>query len=296
MKSSFLQYIGRSVALATLCVSAQASTLFLTNTQNNLLRIDSAAPQMVQSTLSITGLASGESLLGIDFRPATGGLYGLGSSNRIYMINTATGAASAVGAGGQFTLNGTSFGVDFNPVPDRMRVTSNTGQDLRLNPNDGTLTAVDGTLAYAAGDVNAGRTPNVAASAYTNSVAGAQTTTLYDIDTATGALVIQNPPNNGTLTTVGSLGVSSTGFVGFDILPVSGTAYASLTGASGFSSLYSINLQNGSASLIGAIGTNQTITGLAAVSDVPEPSSIALAAAGFCALLLARKRWAASTR
>jgi hypothetical protein len=294
LRTSITHLLTNATAACLLTVSAHASTLYLTNTQNNLLRIDSAAPQMVQSSLSITGLASGESLLGIDFRPATGGLYGLGSGNRIYTIDTNTGAATAVGASGQFALTGSSFGVDFNPVPDRMRVTSNTGQDLRLNPNDGTLTAVDGTLAYAAGDANAGRTPNVAGSAYTNSIAGAQTTTLYDIDLATGSLVIQNPPNNGTLLTVGSLGVSATGPVGFDILPVSGLAYASLTAPGGYSSLYLVNLQTGAASIIGGIGSNQTITGLAAVSDVPEPSTIALALAGLTALFFTRRRWAAT--
>lgn len=267
------------------------ATLFLTNASNSLLRIDSATPGTIASNLSITGLQAGENLLGIDFRPANGVLYGLGSSNRLYSLNTTTGAATQVGNPGAFTLSGSSFGVDFNPVPDRIRVTSNTGQNLRLNPNDGTLSATDTALAYAAGDVNAGRTPGVVASAYTNSFAGAASTTLFNIDLALGILATQNPPNNGTLNTVGSLGVSSTSQVGFDILPLSGVAFASLTSAaSGFSSLYTINLVSGAATLIGGIGAGQSITGLAAVSDVPEPGTIGMMMVGAVLILLRHKR------
>lgn len=43
---------------------------------------------------------------------------------------------------------------------------------------------------------------------YTNQSAGTvATTTLYDLDLATGVLTTQNPPNNGTLNTIGALGV-----------------------------------------------------------------------------------------
>ena len=113
-------------------------------------------------------------------------------------------------------LAGTNFGFDFNPTVDRIRVTSDAEQNLRLNPDDGAVTGVDANLAYAAGDPGAGTTPNVAGSAYTNSFAGAGSTTLFDIDNARHALVIQNPPNDGTLTTVGALGTSNDA-VAFDI-------------------------------------------------------------------------------
>lgn len=45
----------------------------------------------------ITGLENGEEMLSIDYRPATGQLYALGSSSRIYIINEETGAATALG-------------------------------------------------------------------------------------------------------------------------------------------------------------------------------------------------------
>ncbi len=214
----------------------------------------------------------GETLLGIDFRPNNGALYGIGSSSRGFLIDVSTGDTFP-GPSGQFTLDGTRFGFDFNPTVDRARVTSNTGQNLRINPDNGTLTATDGRLAFAAGDPNAGGTPNVVGSAYTNSFAGAGATVLYDIDSKIDALLIQNPANAGTLTTVGPLGVDTTDNVGFDISGSTGVAYASLT-VGGTTGLYRINLANGSATLVGPIASSTTlngatVTGIAVFTQTP---------------------------
>jgi hypothetical protein len=224
-------------------------------TSNNLVRFNSVRPNTILDSVPITGLQAGENVLGIDFRPQTGELFALGSTSRLYRVNTSTGAATQVGSAGSFTLSGTSFGFDFNPTVDRIRVTSDTDQNIRLNPNDGSLTAADAPLAYAAGDPNAGQNPNVIGSAYTNAFAGATSTTLYDIDSNVDILATQLPPNNGTLNTVGPLGLNVTGEVGFDIAVGSNVAFAAfqLTGG-GTSTLYSINLTAGSAAPIGPIG------------------------------------------
>ena len=229
--------------------------VFGLTTDNVLIRFNSARPGMIFSSTVITGLQAGENMLGIDFRPATGELYGLGSTSRLYRINTLTGAATQVGSAGSFTLSGTSFGFDFNPVPDRIRVTSDSDQNLRLNPNDGSLTATDSALAYAAADPNAGANPNIVGSAYTNSFSGSTLTTLYDIDSNLDILTTQNPPNNGVLNTVGPLGVNVTGEVGFDIAVGSNIGFAAfqLSGG-GTSSLFVVNLMTGSAAAIGPIG------------------------------------------
>lgn len=231
-------------------------------TNNNLVRFNSSRANTILSTVAITGLQGGESLLGIDFRPATGQLFGLGSTSRIYRIDQTTGAATLVG-GLTTPLLGTNFGFDFNPVPDRIRITSDAEQNLRANPIDGT-NVVDGLLSYAVGDVNFGQNPNVVASGYTNSFGGATATTLYDIDSSLGILAIQNPPNNGTLNTVGRLGVNTTGEAGLDIAPGNNTALAALQvqGATS-SALYTVNLTTGAATVIGPIGGGVVIRDIA---------------------------------
>jgi Domain of unknown function (DUF4394) len=250
--------------------SASPDTIYAITTANALLSFDSAAPGTIASNTPITGMQAAENILGIDFRPADGQLYAVSDQNRLYTIAVATGVATQVGLDGAFTLTGTEFGFDVNPVPDRVRVVSDADRNLRLNPNNGTLAGLDVSLAYATGDANDGQDPNVVGSAYGNNFAGAPSTTLYGIDSNLDILVIQNPPNNGTLTTTGALGVDTSNLVGFDISTSGGidTAFASLT-VGGNSSFYTINLSTGAATLVGAIGTGEVIRGISAVVAQP---------------------------
>ncbi len=250
-------------------VNAQQSntTIFGVTTANQLVRFNATTPGMVTTVGAITGLQNGENILGIDFRPATGQLYALGSTSRLYTINLTNGAATLASTL-SVVLNGTSFGVDFNPTVDRLRITSDAKQNLRVNVDTGAVT-VDGLLNAPTGSAP---DPTIGASAYTNSFSGATTTTLYNIDFFRDRLTIQTPPNDGTQVRVGELsptaappvGNDITGpLVGFDIGSIDGTAYASLTPTAGTtSSLYRINLQTGLATLVGAIG-GVTLRGIA---------------------------------
>jgi WD40 repeat protein len=245
--------------------TAPPSNIYALTVGGRLLTINSALPNFVLANVAITGLQSGESLLGLDIRPANGQLYALGSTSRLYNINPQTGAATAVGSGA-FTpaLVGNEFGFDFNPTVDRIRVTSDAGQNLRLNPDTGAVAATDTNLAYAATDTNAGATPRVSGVAYTNNAAGATTTTLYDIDYNLDVLATQNPPNNGTLNTVGALGVNTGRFVGFDISQGGGIAFASLSSPDdSVSRLYTLDLSTGAATLLGDIGSTQIVRDIA---------------------------------
>ncbi|MGX5816837.1 DUF4394 domain-containing protein [Chitinophaga lutea] len=210
--------------------------------ENNLLGFDLAAPGKVTTT-AITGLAGGETLVGIDFRPADKKLYGISSASKLYSINTATGAVTMIGAGA-FTpaLSGTSFAMDFNPVVDRIRIVSNLRQNFRLNPETVT-SSVDIDITPL--------TAQVSACAYSNNYTGAAATTLFDIDFSTDILYKQDPPNNGTLVAVGPLGINVEPNTGFDIAGQTNKAYALLNTVQG-PKLYSINLETGAATVIGA--------------------------------------------
>ena len=289
MKAFPLRPLLGALALG-LATAAAAEPLIGLTTSNSLLGFDSASPGTI-SSVSITGLQAGEQILGIDFRPATQTLYGLGSTSRLYSLSTTTGAATQIGSAGAFALSGTAFGFDFNPTVDRIRVTSNTGQNLRLNPNDGTLAATDSVLAFAAGDANAGTAPRVVGSAYTNSFAGATTTTLYAIDANLDVLATQIPPNNGTLNTLGLLGFNTSDLVGFDISPLSGLSFASLTAPGGTGSqLFAVNLANGAATLIGSIGGTVALADIATAAPIPEPETYALMMAGLLVVSAAARR------
>jgi Domain of unknown function (DUF4394) len=253
--------------------SAQAAIILALNQSNQLLRFDSSSPGTTTTPVAVNGLLAGERLAGIDVRPATNQVYGLavnGTAGRLYTINSETGAATFASAISQ-SLSGTFFGVDFNPVPDRLRVVSDAGQNLRIEVGSGTST-VDTSVAFNASDANAGTPPNIVASAYINSVAGATSTTLYGLDVSTQSLVIQNPPNNGTLNTVGGLGTILSQEASFDVDPISNQAFAVLNGFE-FST---VNLTTGTSTFIGNINTGSNIIGITSISAVPEPASIAL--------------------
>jgi uncharacterized protein DUF4394 len=263
-----------ATALAVPGAALAAEAFYGVTRDNQLVTFQSDNVTNVVPAHAITGLPAGEDIVGLDVRPLNGQLYALGKTSRLYVINPRTGAARQVGATPFIpALAGTSFGVDFNPTVDRIRVTSDAEQNLRLNPDNGTVAGVDTNLAYAAGDPGAGTNPSVAGSAYTNSFAGATSTTLYDIDNARHALVIQNPPNAGTLTTVGALGTDNDAEA-FDI-GEGNVGYAVLTGEQNRQNLYRIDLTNGHATRATNffIGTGQPLVGLAAAGTVPDDTT-----------------------
>jgi hypothetical protein len=252
--------------------SALAQTIVGLNDGNALVRFPAAAPGTVLATTPVTGLQAGDTLLGIDVRPATGQLYGLATGGRLYTIDPATGVATLASTL-NVALSGTVFATDFNPVPDRLRVISDSGQNLRINVTTGE-TLVDGAI-NPAGSFIAG-------AAYINSVGGAATTALYDIDVVASRLLLQNPPNDGTVTPVGPLGVAldAGGSVGFDVRTVgaTNTAYAVLRVA-GTTGLYTVNLATGAATLVGPVGGNPSLRGMAVLAGAVVPPAPASATA-----------------
>jgi hypothetical protein len=289
LPNSFLQcaFVAGFALLGSLS-TAHAETIYGVTEQRFLVTWDSSTPGAIETGVPISGLEVNEMLLGLDFRPATGELFALGSMSRLYTLNPSTGVATSVGSGFG-PLNGSAFGFDFNPVLDRIRVVSDANNNYVLNPNDGTATEVTNVF-YDAGDLQAGQDPNITHSAYTNSFSGAGTTQLYGIDSGFDSLVTQDN-SAGTLNTVGSVGVDLTIRGGFDVSGASGFAYlAALAENSSQSAFYQIDLNTGISTLVGQIGGGSIITAMA-VSPAPEPATATLAlTCGIALAALARRR------
>jgi trimeric autotransporter adhesin len=239
---------------------------------NKLISFNNAAPQKVCTSAAVTGLSAGESVLGIDLRPADGNLYALGSNARIYKIDARTATATPIStlsadpndsSSPFMALSGAEFGVDFNPVPDRLRIVTDTGQNLRVNVDTG-VTITDATLNPAGSAITA--------AAYTNSVKGATTTTLHVLDTQNDQLMIQgrpsNDPNKGDLLAVGSLGIDAAAIASFEINGANNTALAAVTLPNATTSeLHTVDLKTGAATRVNTIGGGERVRSLTTVKS-----------------------------
>lgn len=214
-------------------------------TDSGMLKIFNPENGLEYGTKAIPAIP-GVMLQGIDIRPANGRLYALGDNSKIYGIDLGSGAVTELASlkladNTPVMLSGTYFGVDFNPVADRLRVVSDNGQNLRINVVDG-VTVIDQPLKIGA----AGPTPFITAVAYTNSYPGTTATMLFDIDSQSNTLYTQTPPNNGVMADPKPLGIDVNPGIGFDIGNVSGKGYAIFTVGpnTGF---YTLDLATGAA-------------------------------------------------
>ena len=288
-----------AAALLAFSFSAErvsAERLFGLTTQNWITVFDSESPGDTLGGGAVTGLATNDLLVAMDFQPASGNVLLLGSQSNVYQLNNTSGADFSATLLNTLapTLVGTSLAFDFNPAfmsGAFARIISDTNDNRVIGGADGQyLGTVEKTdVFFAAGDANEGTDPNIAGIAYDTNIAGATGTQQYGIDATLG--VVTTVANNaGTLETIGSLGIagSITNELGFDISGTSGTAFASIQSGPN-SQLYSVDLGTGAASALGQIGSGDLIRDITAV-PVPEPSSFALLLMGGVALLRRRRR------
>jgi hypothetical protein len=211
---------------------------------NHLVLFGSGNPENLVRQVAITGMSAGAAMLGIDFRPGDGKLYGIGSDSRMYTVDTLTGAATAVGAGFVPAVEGEHFGLTFAGDDLRLQsVESNANQ--AFDPATGGTASADPALAYVAGDPSEGMNPAIAA---TGALASGE---IYGVDATSNALVRMEPAT-GALTTVGGFGFNVYLCSGMDI-DTDGTAYAAMSTDNG-SELYTLDLATGAATLLGEIG------------------------------------------
>lgn len=279
MKGFTTRLLTLAATVAACSSMAQAEQLYALTSTNRIIRFDSTTPGTLISNRAITGIAAGDKLIGLDLRASDGRLYTMGTSGNIYRLATSGSGYVATNLGAiSTTLTGSSFGFDFNPVPDRLRVVSDVNQNLRLNPVTPPGTTIDGSLT-----LNGSPVFDLFAVAYTNNRRGALSTVLYGIDARSGGLVRSTNANAGTYVTtnlVGSpfqslgLALDNSLNVSFDISGGTGKGFFSY-----MDGLYGVNLSSGAPSFLGSIGA-AGIIGLTAAT-VPEPQSWALLISGF---------------
>ena len=231
---------------------------------NTLQSFDGGSPDVITETV-VMGLDG--NLLGIDVRPANGLVYGLTDNNSLYIINPATGNSTFISTLSQPFPAANVTGFDFNPAADRLRLVGDNDVNFRINVDTGAVT-VDGDLAFGADDANQGTDPTVTAVGYINAIADPSTTLLYDIDSDLDVLAVQAPANDGTLFTVGDLGVDFGDVGGLDIVTAgqgNNSAFAVTNGT-----FYTIDLETGAATAQGTVGDGtDPITGLTALPNAP---------------------------
>jgi hypothetical protein len=236
-----------------------------------LVSFKACRPDKTREIGPVSGLgADDSSLVGIDFRVQGAKLYGVGNGGGIYTLDPETGEASFVSQL-SVALAGSSFGVDFNPVADRLRIVSDTGQNLRHDvsaPTGGTTADFD--LTYTTPPAMPVPAAGVAGAAYTNNDltqmgAPNTATTLFDLDASLNQLVVQSPPNNGILAATGALGVDPGAVLGFDVYSRLGDDGQTLDNrgfavllVDGVASFHRVDLLTGRASRIGVLGDEVT--------------------------------------
>ncbi len=238
--------------LALAAIPASAADMVALDKSNRLISFTDTKPGVTQSRL-IKGASA--AILGIDVRPSNGKLYGLAADGGVYQLDAATGQATMISKLNVAAASDVTV-VDFNPVADRMRVVTASGRSLRVNVDTGE-TVEDGKLNFAAGDASAGKAANVTAGGYINSTPGPKptATALYEIDSTAKALLIQDPPNAGTLQTKAKVKMPARALHGLDIVTdASGkhTGYA-VTGAK----LYRVDIASGQIVKLGNVGKGE---------------------------------------
>lgn len=249
---------GETIKGLTLATQYEANVYGVTET-NKLISFRPGNPHAATTPDSITGLPAGVNVLGADFRALDGGLFALASNGRLYTINTLTAAASLVG----FTstppvLTGSAFGVDFNSNSDRLRVISDTEENIRFNPTTGLANTPDANVSPAG---------EIAAIAIDRNFVGSSGVTKYGIDTASNNLVTigEGSANTGRVTNPLSLGVNpASTCAGFDIAGGRNGIVLAALDIGGASVLHTINLATGAAT---AVTNTSTTTGIIAVGE-----------------------------
>lgn len=265
--------LGLTFLLLTLLVTSPASAVpcvLLTRT-NQIISFDSATPGTT-TTLAVTGLGAFD-LVGIDVRttvqtvgaanPGKGTLWAFGlnatDNGQVFVINTTTGAATAVGPVLPVFANSSgdnAWVFAHNPGTDRFHLL-NFQQNFEFNPNNGVLTTKTSFATF----------PNSNGSAFETASFG-ESPDIFFVDQDGDQLFTSAAIQNGTYSAVGALGVSFATGVGLDIF---GGLTLFAADDAGTAKLFSVNRTTGAATNLGAIGGNPALRALTILPTTLPP-------------------------
>lgn len=271
MRKSLL-YVALLAATVLSTTSAQAEKIFgLTSSNQIFVMANASAPSSIAGPYSVTGMASTESLIALDFNPANGMLYALGydataTQAHLYTVNTSTWSLSAVGSSA-LSMNlgdGMNAGFDFmSTASNRIRVVASNGSNYILDAMNGSIAATgSSTITYAASDIHSGSSGHIGATAFTNSYYGADATNEIGYDVTTNTVVIFDMTNMYSVHTAGLSGIttsvgSSVGIdASYDATTHNNTIYLTATPTLGAGAvLYTVNPSTGTAASVGVVGS-----------------------------------------
>ncbi len=180
-------------------------------------------------------------LHGIDFRPATNSLIAVTDGWDVVSLDPESGDWSlVVSLAEQIEFDEDHpVIVDINPVPDALRIMSGT-ENFRIMLDTGEVHA-DGALHF---DDDTEGTPNIVATAYSNSFGSPDESQMFNLDLERAALLQQTDPNAGANVMIGETGVSFEGPVAFDIMTDEDGTNSGWISANG--ALHMVSLDDGS--------------------------------------------------
>jgi Domain of unknown function (DUF4394) len=261
-----------------IAVSTDPTGLSLTTNPPALTRFPLATPNEVTGA-TMSGLAGGERIVGIDSNARDGNVYAIGVnvnaySATLYLLDPRSGLLTAIGTPGQIqfvnaagAIDGmiaTSYGVDVDAVANVVKVAAANGLNFRVLvssglPIDGDLGGQTDSIAGMNADARITAIGAVIANAYSNNNTIIGPTSLYNLDDVSNQLWIQAPGNSGAQTPGPALSLAGVPFnvsasAGFDIpsgaitpvanQPVAGFGYISAN-TGGLPNLYRVNLATG---------------------------------------------------
>jgi hypothetical protein len=200
----------------------EGTPVYAVDLANRLLLFGTESPGTINRMVPITGLPVLKRIVGIDFRPSTGELYGVGNDSRVYVLDTLTGVATPVGsepfspAIDPFEVH---FGVGFDPKTERIRlIVAESAANYSIGADDGTA-ILETSVTFKPTDPNAGTTPRIAGLGYVPLGTGSATMlasvsardpgplagVLLALDADLGVLVEAIDPATGEFDTIGEI-------------------------------------------------------------------------------------------